>query len=86
MWAESIEWFIEDQLSCSRIWLLPRHLSHKQVVLLPQSSCVSPVELTDVRGAREEPNHTTARKHVPLYITQYSLDVELGDSSKAQQK
>ncbi len=39
-----------------------------------------------MRGAREEPNHTTARKPGPLYIIQYSPDVELGASSKAQQK
>jgi hypothetical protein len=47
------------------IWLLPHPLSCEQVVSLSQSSCVSPVELTDRRGGKD-PNHTTARKPAPL--------------------
>jgi hypothetical protein len=47
----------------------PSPLSRQQVVSLSQSSCVSPVELTDGRvweGAGEEPNHTRTRKPGPL--------------------
>jgi hypothetical protein len=47
-------------------------------VSLSQSSCVSPVELTDGRGGEEEDeeaNHTTARKPGPLQIIQYSLTI-----------
>jgi hypothetical protein len=40
----------------------PPTLSCQQVASLAQSSCVSPVELTDGRGGREEPNRTTANK------------------------
>jgi hypothetical protein len=51
------------------IRLLAHPLSRAQVFSLSQSSCVSPVELTDGRGREgegEEPNHTTARKPSPL--------------------
>jgi hypothetical protein len=44
-------------------------LSSHQVVSLPQSSCASPVELTDGGGGKgvgEETNHTTARLPGPL--------------------
>jgi hypothetical protein len=44
-------------------------LSRQQVFSLSQSSCVSPVEFTDMRegqGVGGEPNHTTARKPGPL--------------------
>jgi hypothetical protein len=61
------------------IRLLAHPLSRQQVVSLAQSSCVSPVKLTDVtrggggeKGA-EETNHTTARKSDPLYIILNSL-------------
>ncbi len=37
--------------------LPPSPLSHQQLVSLSQSSCVSPVELTDGRGGREEGGH-----------------------------
>ncbi len=49
--------------------------SREQVVYLSQSSCVSPVELSEGEGegVGEEPNHTTARKPYPLKIIQYSL-------------
>jgi hypothetical protein len=42
----------------------PDLLSRQQVVSLSQSSCVSPVELTDGRGGEgvgEEPNHSKLR-------------------------
>jgi hypothetical protein len=65
---------IEDQaFSPSYDWLFPPPpLSRQQVVSLSQSSCVSPVELTDERG--KEPNHTTTTNKVwsSKYI-QYSL-------------
>jgi hypothetical protein len=44
-------------------------LSRQKVVYLSQSSCLSPVELTDRNGGDgegEEPNHTTMRKPGPL--------------------
>ncbi len=47
------------------IWLLLHPLlllSLQQFASLSQSSCVSPVELTDGMGVGEEPNHTAARK------------------------
>jgi hypothetical protein len=37
---------------CRMIWLLPP-LSRQQVVALSQSSCVTPVELTDGRGGED---------------------------------
>ena len=43
--------------------------SRQHVVSLSQTSCVSPVELTDGMGGgggRKEPNHMTARKPGPL--------------------
>ncbi len=46
------------------IWLLPHQLSRQKAVSLSQSSCVSPIELTEgrVKGqwVEEEPSHTKA--------------------------
>jgi hypothetical protein len=47
----------------------PRPPFRQQVASLSQSSCLSPVELTDGRGGEEvgeEPNKTKARKPGPL--------------------
>jgi hypothetical protein len=64
--AEIIELYVEDQASSpSSVMTPPSSLSRVQVVSLSQSSCVSPLELTDGReeeGLGEEPNHTTVRK------------------------
>ncbi len=67
MGEESIECFLEDHgFRIIRLLSPPlHHLFCQQDVSLSQSSCVSPVELTDGRvGGRvdEELNHTTARK------------------------
>ncbi len=52
---ESIEWFKEDQ-AFSQSYVLasppPNPLFRQQVVSLSQSSCVSPVQLTDGRGGK----------------------------------
>ncbi len=50
----------------------------QEVVSLSQTSCVSPVELTDRRGGGGggEPSHTTTRKHGPLH------DILWGTNSK----
>ncbi len=72
---ESIEWSIEDQ-NFLRLYVWygssptppPPTFSSQQIVSLSQSSCVSPVELTDERGERaKEPNHTSARKSMVLH-------------------
>jgi hypothetical protein len=70
--TESIERFIEDQASCGRMIRLLAHPLPPSTVSkffsLFQSSCVSPIELTDGRrwGVGEEPNNTTSRKPDPL--------------------
>ncbi len=81
LYLESIQWYIQDQ-ACSPSndlaspppppFLFP--LSYHQVVSLSQSSCVSPVELTDGRwgGVGEEPYHMMAREHALLSNIQYS--------------
>jgi hypothetical protein len=63
--------FLRSYDSSPRPPLPPPPLS---VVFLSQSFCVSLVELTDGRRrwARNQ-NHTTPRKHGPLYSIQYSL-------------
>jgi hypothetical protein len=57
LWTESIKRFIEDQaFSLSLVWLF-RHTPpyfRQKVVSLSQSSCVSPVELTDGIGGEGE--------------------------------
>jgi hypothetical protein len=57
-------------------------LSRQPLVSLSQSSCVSPIELTDGsgtgKGVDEEPNHATARKPGPQQIIQYSRGGILG--------
>jgi len=51
----------------------------QEVASLSQSSCVSPIELTEGRKrVGEEPNHTTTRKPGPLQIIQSSLGWENG--------
>ncbi len=57
----------------------PTPLSRQQVVSLPQSSCVSPVEQPDGKkeGMGEEPNHTTARKPGPLTIFRVAPNNEI---------
>jgi hypothetical protein len=59
---------VEDQTSSPSYDLLPLLLSHQKVVSF-QSSCKSPVELTE----GEEQHYTTARKPGPLEIIQYTL-------------
>jgi hypothetical protein len=77
--TKNTEMLYRDQFFCSRICSSPTPsppLSSQEVVSLSQSSCVSPIELTDGRrggGGSKEPNHTAARKSGPLYIIQYSL-------------
>ncbi len=51
----------------------PSPLSRKQAVSLSQSSCVSPVELTDWKGGGGEQIHMTTRKPGPLEIIQYFM-------------
>jgi hypothetical protein len=68
---ESIECIIEDKAFLPSYDLAPSPPppSCQQVASLSQSSCVSPVELTDGiagGGEEKEPNHTTARKPGPL--------------------
>jgi hypothetical protein len=65
-----------NRLSCG----LPPPTSHasklSDVVSLSQSSCVSPVELSNGRGGERGvrgANHTTTRQPDLLKITQYSL-------------
>ncbi len=48
--AESIKGFIEDQAFSPSYDLAPASPSHVSTVSLSQSSCVSPVELSDGRG------------------------------------
>jgi hypothetical protein len=58
------------KLSCGRMIRLHAHhlplLFRQQVASLSQSSCVSPVDLTDWKGVGEgagvEPNYRTTRK------------------------
>ncbi len=69
-----IESFLEDQAFLRSYDSAPRPppipLSRQQVISFSQSSCVSPVELTDRRGGKgvhgQEPNHKTARKPGPI--------------------
>jgi hypothetical protein len=57
----------------------PSHFSRQQVASLSQSSCVSPVQLTEGRedgGSGVEPNHTAARKlHMHILIIDYEQDI-----------
>jgi hypothetical protein len=60
--------------------------SCQQVISLSQSSCVSPVVLTDgtsrMRGVGEEPKYTTAKQPGSLQIIQYSLLFATKDINK----
>ncbi len=66
--AENIKWFMEDQAFLPSYHLAPPTtfpLSREQVVSRSQSSCMSPVDLSDGRRGKE-PNHMTPRKRGPL--------------------
>ncbi len=86
---ESIAWSIEDQAFLQLYGAAPRRpayplLSRQQLASLSESSCVSPVKLTDGRGMGEEGVfevlHTTTRKPGPLLFSQYSLSLPFPQS------
>jgi hypothetical protein len=76
--AESIEWFIDDHAFSPLYGLAPPPLLFSwQVVSRSQSSCVSPVELTDGRGERGggggAKSYEGEKAWSSLKIIQYSL-------------
>ncbi len=77
-YSESIERFLEGQafLRTYAFVFPPSNLSRQQFISLSQSSCMSPVDLTDGRsggGDGRETNHTTTRKPGPPSINHQIL-------------
>ncbi len=69
--SESIEWVLEDQASSGRMRFCSSRTPYPP--LLSVSSNGDTQENYDEERVGEEPNHTTARNHGPLYVNQYSL-------------